>query len=231
MATFDTDDTLHSYFGRLHQRIQEREAVETQLLQIETLSQAAENHFVRFGEARRRYQVAINLQDDTSIAFERRVMLILMLEVIDHLCMGINLIDFEKLQLESAKDGLGLAGESALVVSRVLEQLNQYAGRVLRSEEELSFTADFSAAVDEKRGITFVGRPHWSDFVPGFTTKSFNGYFTQAQAALREKLATSPNFWTHQTISQYLERKEYTPLLKLYSRLLDADFPVSFTAA
>jgi len=207
------------YFERVDERVHKASTIGKRIASIVQLANLAENHMARYAMASRRYRRAIANQDKMSISFERSLMYVLLYEAVDHLCMVLNLLDFDELDLESSLDGHGLAGDCCAEVVHLLRMLNDKAVRILELEKEGQIRLDFAEPVDEKEGITYMTFPHWQDFVPGSVQKSFRDYFKSVRQAVHRRLEQKPRFWKTQNVRQYLHRKGHDALLHVIGQL------------
>lgn len=213
------------YVSRVKRRVEEESDAIKRIAGLKDVALSAEKHFKRLLKPRKRYQQARDFQDDLSAAYERRVLLVLLYEIVDHSYMTLNLLDFEALKLRASGDGHGLAGDSAAEVVSVLELLNEQCKRVMALEAELDLKVNFSFPLDEKEDITFTQTPHWQGFAPGLLGRSFYAYFGSAQESIVRRIRQQPGFWNEQTVGRYLERKGYDSLVGMIGRLRRFDFP------
>ncbi|NMC62155.1 MAG: hypothetical protein GYA55_03210 [SAR324 cluster bacterium] len=210
---------IDDYFERVNYRMSIASKIGNYLVSISYLANLADNHIRRFDLAAKRFLRAMKLHDKMSQAFERVLMFITLYEAIDHLCIVLNLLDFEKLDLESSLDGHGLSGDSAAEVVHLLNSVDEKARKIIRLEEENHIIADFYEAFDEKQGLTYTTLSHWQDFVAGSIQQSFRDYFKSARQAVHYRLEQKPRFWKNQSIRQYLHRKNYKALLRVIGDL------------
>ena len=207
------------YFERLEGRVRKAARAGQVLAPLIHISAISGKHLMRFNEAARRLGRAERLGDRSSQLFERTLMYVLLYETVDHLCMVLNLLDFDTLDLESALDGHGLAGESASEVVTLLSGIDKRAHEVLSLEKAYHLHLDFGEPLDEKRGLTFTEFAHWQDFVPGSLAHSFRDYFRNVRQNLHHRLEQRPVFWKQQSLRQYLHRRRHDALLRIIERL------------
>jgi len=199
---------LDEYFERLNYRMSIASKIGNHLVSISHIANLADNHIRRFSLAAQRLLRASKLHDKMSQVFERSLLFITLYEAIDHLCMVLNLLDFDELNLESSLDGHGLAGDSSAEVVHLLNSVDEKARKIIKLEDENHIIADFYEALDEKQGLTYTTLSHWQDFVAGSIQQSFRDYFKSARQAVHYRLEQKPRFWKkpeHQTISAQKE--------------------------
>jgi len=212
------------YFYRLDKRLQRGKGVDERIIQITNIAASTETHLVKCDMSKRRYEQAVKNQDEISIAFEKNIMLALMYEIVDTSYIVMNLLNFNELDLDSSRDGSGLAGESAHDVVQVISALNDYCTKVLALETDLKLKVDFRQAVDEQMGLTYDLHPHWKNFFAGDYEISFYSYFARTQFFIEERMTQKPRFWTGQSVWQYLRRNGYHALLEMLARLEKYNF-------
>ena len=218
-ALLEKNSSTEEYLDRIDERMRKASTIGKRLAPVAQIVGNSEKHFVRVGLSAKRLHRATTLLDRMSQTFERSLIYVLLYEAVDHVCMVFNLLDFESMDLESALDGHGLAGESAAEVVQLFHMLNEKAGRILELEGQHHLHLDFSEPVDEKEGITWTTIPHWQDFVPGSVQHSFRDYFRGVREAVHRRLEQRPRFWKSQNIRQYLHRKGHAELLRVIGKL------------
>lgn len=227
MKKIDSEtNSTGEYFFRLDQRLGQDQGIAVKTMGIMNVAQSAERHFERLDLAEKRYQRAGMLPDLAAQAYEKKIILILLYDIVDTSYIVLNILDFDELELEASADGLGLTGESAADVLQIIGTLNKQCQRVLKIEKKYDFKVDFSEVVDELEGITYTKNIHWQDFVHGSIAESFYTYFSRAQDSLKERMQHSPRLWEDQTIEQYLKRKGYDALSAMVQRLERVVFAV-----
>lgn len=207
------------YLSRVLARMEEGTGTARSASRAWYLARSGEEHFTRLDFALRRLRRAQALNDEGSIKYEREVVSALLYEIADTAYLVLAMLDFNQLELSSSEDGLGFVGEVAPDVVRTLNLLNNQSSRLLEVEKSTGSVVDFSAAVDEREGITYLKKCHWQDMVPGSLKESFYTYFRQARASVLKRLAQKPDFWSSQTVEQYLHGKRHTALLAVLKRL------------
>ncbi len=207
------------YFERVDERMRKAASLGRRIAPIVQIANLAENHLARYAMARQRYQRSIINRDKMSQGFERALMYVLLYEALDHICMALNLLDFEALDLESSLDGHGLAGDCSPEIVQLLGSLNEKATRMEALQKEGNIRLDFSEPLDEKEGITYNTFPHWQDFSPGSVQKSFRDYFKSVRLTIHRRLDQKPLFWKTQNVRQYLHRKGHDALLHIIGQL------------
>ena len=215
----DNGSLDEEYVARVTARLEEASAAPKIVARAWHIARSGEEHFKRIEFTVKRHMRAKAAGDKTALPYENQVLAALLYEIADTGYLVLAMLDFDKLELDSSEDGRGLVGEVAPDVVRILDLLDNQAIRLLEIEKLTGVKMDFSTAVDEKLGITFVFQGHWHDMIPGSVKDSFYTYFRQAAKAVRARLAQKPDFWAKQTVRQYLETKRYHALLKVLLRL------------
>lgn len=207
------------YIERVDERMQKATNLGRRIAPIVQIANLAENHLARYAMASHRFRRATMNHDKMSQGFERGLMYVLLYEALDHICMALNLLDFDQLDLESSLDGHGLAGDCSAEVVHLLRSLNEKAIRIEALQKEGNLHLDFSEPMDEKEGITYATFPHWQDFSPGSVQKSFRDYFKSVRETVHRRLEQKPRFWKTQNVRQYLHRKGHDALLHVIGEL------------
>ncbi len=213
------EDSENKYIHRLQSRIDAESDMSDKLGAIMEVARSSESHFGRFALSVQRLKRAEKQKDLFWVAAERLIMEILLYESIDTIFIVLALLDFDKFHLKASLDGYGVSGESASEILSILNILENQASEILAFEQEFSLQLDFLRAVDEKEGITFLGHKHWQDFVPGSFDQSFFRYFKTARRVLDNRLHKKPRIWTNQTVAQFMKRRGYPDIFKIYQKL------------
>ena len=218
-------ESAREYLERLNQRLADSVSREALCCKIWQVAKSAERHWQRCELAVKRYHRALDRKNDLAVNYEKEVMLILSYEALDTVFIALQLLDLDKLNLQSSTDGAGLTGEDANYVFELLQMLDNICKRVLENASKYGIKIDFLKPVDELEGITFFDSSHWYNFVPSSVEKSFTHYFTQARRALNHRLNQIPSFWQKHTMVDVIVRGKYVSLRKAVYCLQRAVFP------
>ena len=218
-------DSVRAYFDRLHDR--ECEISDTQALRhwVWTILRSANRHFLRLDSAARRYHHALELHDETALAFERDLMHASLYEIVDTVYIIFEVFDLDHFDLTSSADGAGIAGEDAHFVRDVLDTMDKMCVKALHLSKIYSLPLDFKKPLNERQQLTYQTHAHWRGLVPGSAERSFFTYFSQAKALVTERLNQVPKFWHNQTVKQALMKTPRYGLHEVLQRLIMASFP------
>ncbi len=225
MTAVMQSESAQEYLERLNQRITDAVDREALCCKIWQITKTAERHWQRYQLSIKRYERAKAIENSMAMTYEKEIMLILSYEILDTIYIALQLLDLDKLNLQSSSDGHGLAGEDANYVFELLQSLDNLCTRTIDSSIQQGVKIDFLRPVDELEGITFTESGHWHDFVPGSIERSFSLYFTQARRGLNHRLNQIPHFWRTNTLVDVIVRGKYVNLRKAIYCLQRAIFP------
>lgn len=218
-------NSTREYLERLSERATGNISREALCCKIWQITKTAERHWHRLLLSQKRLARATSINNAAALAYEKEVILISAYEILDTVYIALQLLDLDRLHLQSSSDGLGLTGEDANYVFELLQNLDNLCLKTLEAAAENGIKIDFLRPVDELEGITFTESGHWYDFVPGSIERSFSLYFTQARRSLNHRLNQVPHFWRSNTLTDVIIRGRYVSLRKAVYCLQRAIFP------